>query len=223
MTALRNVLLSALVAAALLSFAARAFAVGFIIYPATVKLVVQAIPDQYGDQILTKKVGNKELINLALGRPLDTAIDKNTEILAGAGTFADEAAESKLIVFDPSQNGVNQVKATIGTIDSIDFTNAYLAKKSQGAGFGTATWGPTTLGNPAQNGLLQSTIIGSGSGSGQHISFGPAGSKISGKGTVSGRLRFVFTDAGGTHTFDGIIIKGQAKASGKPLGSVVVP
>lgn len=195
-------------------------AVGFVVYPATIKLVVQAIPDQYGDLILTKKIGNKEIINLALGRPLETPINKGTEILAGAGTYADDAAQSKLIVFDPSQNGVNQIKAVVGTIGSIDFTNIYLAKKSQGAGFGTTVFATTTLGDPAQNGFLQSTLQGSGAGSGNHDPFGGS-AKVSGKGSLAGRLRFKFTNAQGTQTFDGIIIKGQAKVSGKPIGSFI--
>lgn len=57
-------------------------------------LLVQSVPDQYDGVILTKRIGNTEMINLALGRPLDTAIDKNTEMLAGAGTFADEPAST---------------------------------------------------------------------------------------------------------------------------------
>jgi hypothetical protein len=219
MTFARSLLLT-LAVGTLLAAPDRASAVSFYVYPATFKLVLQSIPDPYGDVILTRKIGNKEIINLALGRPLSTPIDKNTEILAGAGTYAEDAAQTKLIVFDPSQNGINQIKATVGTISSLDFERAILAKKSQGSGFGTAVFAATTLGNPTQNGFLQSTIQGTGSGAGGHDPFGGS-AKISGKGNVSGRLRFVFTDAVGTQTFDGIVIKGQAKVSGKPLGGFV--
>lgn len=217
MTSTHRFVLAGLVAIAALTSASRAFAVSFYVYPATFKLVVQSIPDQYGDLTLTKKLGNKEIINLALGRPLTTPIDKNTEVLAGAGTYADEAAQTKLIVFDPSQNGIAQIKAVVGTIQSLDFDKAYLASKSSGFGFGTTIFAATTLGTPAENGFLQSTLQGSGSGSGGHDPFGGT-AKISGKGTLSGRLHFVFTDAGGTHTFHGIVTKGQAKVSGKPIG-----
>lgn len=220
MTAFRRALPAAAAAFAVLLTASRASAVSFYVYPATFKLVVQSIVDPYDGPILTRKLGNKELINLALGRPLTTPIDKNTEVLAGAGTYAEEADQTTLIVFDPSQNGLNQIKATIGTISALDFEKAILQSKSQGVGFGTAVFAATTLGNPAQNGFLLSTIQGTGGGSGTHDPFGGS-SKVSGKGSVSGRLRFVFTDAGGTHTFDGIILKGQAKVSGKPIGGFV--
>jgi hypothetical protein len=204
---------------AVLATASRASAVAFYVYPATFKLVLQSIPDPYGGVILTRKIGNKELINLALGRSLTTPIEKNF-VLAGAGTYADHADETTLIVFDTSENGINQIKATVATISSLDFERAILAKKSQGSGFGTATFAATTLGNPAQNGLVQSTIQGTGGGAGNHDPFGGS-AKVSGKGNVSGRLTFVFTDGAGTQTFDGIIVKGQAKVSGKPIGSFI--
>ncbi len=191
------------------------FATDFFVYPATFKLVLQMVtPD---DVVLTRKLGNTEIINLALGRPLTTKVDKQTEVLAGAGTYADHAAESKLIVFDPSQNGIAQIKAVVGTLTALDFSNAYLATKSAGTGFGTAVFAATTLGNPAQNGFLQSTIQGGGQGAGNHDPFGGQ-AKISGKGTVQGRIAFNFTDAAGTRLFDGYVLKGQAKVSGKPIG-----
>lgn len=194
-------------------------ATDFYVYAVTAKLVVQmTVEGPQSDVIVSRKIGNTEIINLALGRPLTTKIDKKTEILAGAGTYANEALESKLIVFDPSQNGLAQIKAVVATIDTGDFTRAYLSSKSAGVGFGTATFAATTLGDPAHNGFLQWTSQGSGGGSGSHDPFG-GNSKVSGKGALQGRMRFVYTDASGTHTFDGVIAKGQAKASGKPIGA----
>jgi hypothetical protein len=207
-------------ASALLGFARPAAGqTDFYVYAVTAKLVAQmTVVGPVSDVVVTRKLGNAEIINLALGRPLTTKIDKKTEILAGAGTYADHALESKLIVFDPSQNGLAQIKAVVGTIASADFTTGYFASKSAGVGFGTANFAATTLGNPAQNGFLPWSGQGSGGGSGSHDPFG-GNSKVSGKGTASGRIRFVYTDASGTHTFDGIIAKGQAKASGKPIGA----
>lgn len=190
-------------------------ATDFFVYSASFKLVLQMVTN--GDVVLTRKLGNNEIINLALGRPLTTKVDKKTEILAGAGSYADHAAESQLIVFDPSQNGVGQIKAVVGTVTALDFSNAYLPAKSAGTGFGTAVFAATTHGNPAQNGFLLSTIQGGGQGSGNHDPFG-GNAKISGKGDVHGRIRFTFTDAGGTHAFDGYVLKGQAKVTGKPIG-----
>ncbi|HEY2387761.1 MAG TPA: hypothetical protein VGK30_12430 [Candidatus Binatia bacterium] len=209
-------------ATAVLSLAAvrPAAATNFFVYKASLKLVVQRVEIGQGgafDTFVTKKLGNAELINLALGRPLDTKIDPKTEILAGAGTFSADAAQSKLIVFDPTQNGVAQIKATIGTVSTLDFTHAYLASKSQGAGFGTAVVAATTAGDPNSNGFLQSTFFCNGAGSGTHDGVG-GNAKVSGKGSGTGRLMFKFTDQSGTHTFDGIVAKSEGKVSGKPIG-----
>ncbi|MEO6029970.1 MAG: hypothetical protein ABIR79_24145 [Candidatus Binatia bacterium] len=193
-----------------------AFATDFFVYPATFKAVVQMVTND--DVVVNRKLGNTELINLALGRPLATKVDKKTEILAGAGSYADHANESKLIVFDPSQNGVNQIKAVVGTLSALEFNNAYLPSKSQGTGFGTATFPATTLGNPGQNGFLLSTIQGGGAGSGPHDPFIDGPHKISGKGDCHGHVKFNYTDATGTHQFDGFVLKCQGKVSGKAIG-----
>ncbi len=124
-----------------------------------------------------------------------------------------------MIVFDPSQNGTAQVTATVGTLSALDFQNASFPSKTTFLGFGTAEFAPTTLGDPAHNGFLQSTLQGGGNGSGTHDPFGLGQSKVAAKGSITGRVRFVFTDANGTQTFDGIVLKGQAKAGGKALGS----
>jgi hypothetical protein len=203
----------------LLANAEPARATDFYVYKVTVKLVAQmVIVGSQTDVIVTRKIGNKEIINLALGRPLDTKVDGKTAILAGAGTYAADALQSKLIVFDPSQNGVAQIKATVGTLSNLDFNTAYLASTSQGAGIGTGVLAATTLGDPNKNGFLQSTFNGGGTGSGSHDPFGGS-SKVAGKGSASGRLRFKFTDASNvTQLFDGIVVKAEGKASGKPIG-----
>lgn len=197
-----------------------AAATDFYVYKATVKLAAQMVvigPEV--DTIVTRKLGNNDVINLALGRPLGTKVDAKTEILAGAGTYANDAAQSKLIVFDPTQNGVAQVKAVVGTVSSLDFVRAYQASKSTGSGIGTGVIAATTLGDPTKNGFLASTFSGSGGGSGSHDPFG-GNSKTSGKGTASGRLKFRFTDASNvTQVFDGIVVKAEGKVSGKPIGA----
>ncbi len=196
--------------------AAAAFPVDFFVYNVTLKLVVQEVtPDGV---VVTRKLGNNEIINLALGRPLTTKVDKKTEILAGAGTYAEHANASKLIVFDPSQNGTAQIKATVGTLSALDFENASFPSKTTFLGFGTVGFAPTTVGDPAHNGLLQSTLQGGGNGSGTHDPFGLGQSKVAAKGSMTGRIRFVFTDANGTQTFDGLVLKGQGKAGGKAIG-----
>jgi hypothetical protein len=196
-----------------------AFATDFFVYSASIKLALQMVTDD--DVFVTRKLGNNEIINLALGRSLTTKIDKKTEVLAASGTYADHVMESKLIVFDPSQNGLAQIKAVVGTLTALDFANAYLPSKSAATGFGSATFVATTLGTPAQNGFLLSPIQGGASGAAGHDPFAAGTAKIAGKGTLQGRVRFNYTDATGTHLFDGVVLKGQGKLSGKPIGGFV--
>lgn len=195
-----------------------AAATDFYVYRGKLKIVAKMVifNPVDNDTILTRKLGNNDVINLALGRPLGTKVDAKTEILAGAGTYADHAAESTLIVFDPSQNGLAQIKATTGTLTALEFNNAYLASKSQGAGAATVVIAATTLGTPASFGFLQSTFNSSAEGSGAHDPFG-GNSKISGKATFGGRLRFNDANAAVT-SFDGFVVKAEAKVSGKPIG-----
>src|SRR5262245_55426795 len=116
--------LSALPAAAALLGAVSADATDFMVYKVTVKVVAQM--DVLGpgfDTLLTVKLGNNDVINLALGRPLGTKIDKGV-ILAGAGNFEPHTTSSpseKLIVFDPSQNNAAQVVATVGVGTSLTY------------------------------------------------------------------------------------------------------
>src|SRR5436853_1411650 len=135
-SALRRLALASALAV-LLGAPRPSFATDFFVYPVTFKAVVQMVTDD--DVILTRKLGNNELINLALGRALTTKVDKTT-LLAGAGTFADHANESKLMVIDPSQMGAAQITAVVGTLSALEFNNAYLSSKSQGTGFRTASF-----------------------------------------------------------------------------------
>jgi hypothetical protein len=219
MSSPRSRILAAGVSALWLLAPALASAADFAVWAATIKLSVQTSSDEGG--FVTRKLGNTEIINLALGRPLKTKIDKNTEVLASSGTYADHVSESKLIVFDPSQNGIAQIKAVVATLTALDFENTSGGSKSQTTGFGSATFAATTLGNPAQNGFLSSPVQGAATGSATHDPFAAGTSKVSGKSTLQGRIRFNYTDDTGTHLFDGIITKGQGKLSGKPIGGFV--
>jgi hypothetical protein len=207
--------------------AASAHATDFMVYKVSVKIVAQMdVPGPNFDTLVIKKLGNGDVINLALGRPLGTKIDAGV-LLAGAGDFEPHTTNSpveKLIVFDPSQNGVAQVVATVGVATSLTYQGgAVSSSKGQGSGFGSGTILDTVLGTPAQNGFLTTTLNGGGQASGGHL--GVAGGNIvfpsiSGVGSASGPIKFNFTDKLGTVTnFDGIILKAQGKVSGKPIGS----
>jgi hypothetical protein len=193
--------------------ASPARAVDFFVFKAAISLPVFMVIEQPSaptDRYVSRKLAANDLINLALGRPLGTKVDKNTEVLALAITFAEDADLSKIIVFDPSQNGVAQVKATIARVTSIDLSRGFKGNGQFGYGAVTGAVEPTLP--PGPNGFLASTLHGSGSGGGP-FGFGQP-EKGSGKGTVTGRLRFN-VDGG---LFDGIVVGGKAKASGKVIG-----
>jgi hypothetical protein len=144
-------------------------------------------------------------------------VDKKTEILAGAGTYAEHANASKLIVFDPSQNGTAQIKATVGDALGARFRKRVVPVKDDVPRVRHGGLGPhdgrrsgpqrlTPVDAPGQRQRLRT-----------HDPFG-LGSKVAAKGSMTGRIRFVFTDAKGTQTFDGLVLKGQGKAGGKAIG-----
>ncbi len=222
-------LLATVVSVLPLSLAPRpATAVDLMVYKVSVKIVAgMVIPSMTGpDTVLLKKLGNNDVVNLAMGRPLGTKVDAKTEMLAGAGDFEPRMTSSpneKLIVFDPSQNGIAQVTATVAVATSLDYQGAYLGPKSSGFGFGAATIQNTTLGDPSHNGFISTDLNGTATGSGAHLGVSgvdivfPA---ISGTGTASGPIKFNFTDKNGMVVhFDGVIVKAQGKVSGKPIGS----
>lgn len=185
--------------------------------PATM-VIVRPMEDT--DLIVNRKLGSKEAINLALGRPLGTKVDGKTEILAAAITFEPPsmAPIARLIVFDPSQNGLAQQKVIVAKLTNLDYATAYLSSKSQGLGIATAEIQATTLGDPAHDGFLLSTLQGGSVQSGAHI-ISTGNPKLSHKGSLQGRLRFVTTDGGTTTPFDGFVVKGQFKFSGGFIGS----
>jgi hypothetical protein len=210
--------------AASLVVSGRAFATDFGVFKTKVKIVANMAifrPNDPTDVIVTRKLGNNELINLALGRPLGTKVDSKTEVLATAITFEppSNAPLAKIVVFDPSQNGIAQVKAIVMTGTQLDYDTAYLATKSQGEGSATGTIHDTVVGDFANNHLIATTLTGGGQGSGTHINPQIPGFDVtvSGKSTFSGRIKFAALEKGVPVTFDGFIVKGESKSSGKAI------
>src|SRR5262249_39666142 len=152
-----------------------------------------------GNQIVVRTLKESDVLNLALGRALGTKVDKKTEVLAVAINADDNVGS--VIVFDPSQNGLAQVTTTVAESTSQDLEKAYLNSGGKGYGAATGTVAATTLGNPAQNGLLQSTLWGGGGGSSS------AARSASVQGTIAGRLSFRVTENGQTHDLAGFIVK----------------
>jgi hypothetical protein len=52
-------------------------------------------PNENTDIVVTRKLSDKDLVNLALGRPLGSKVDGKTEILAWAGTFEPLSSPSR--------------------------------------------------------------------------------------------------------------------------------
>jgi hypothetical protein len=202
---------------------ARARAATLYVYKASLTLPATMVivrPTESTDLIVNRKLAAKDIVNLALGRPLGTKVDSKTEILAAAITFEPPsmAPHARLIVFDPSQNGIAQQKTIVAKLTDLDYATAYLSSKSQGLGTATAQIQATTLGDPAHNGFLVSTLQGGGLQSGAHLVGGNSNPKISQKGSLQGRLKFVTTEDGVTTPFDGFVVNGQFKFSGGFIG-----
>jgi len=173
------------------------------------------------DTVTQITLNNTAIVNLALGRPINTKLNSKTEVLAAAATFESHsnAPQSQLIVYDPTQNGEAGVRVVVATLQTLDWQNAYENTINTGFGIATGTINATTLGNPAQNGFLISTFTGGGSGSGKHLfSVGDAKAAPKANITVHSHIKFVYTDSKGTHNFDGIIANGLGSLAGKPIG-----
>src|SRR5437868_1409131 len=172
-----------------------AAAVELMVYKVSVKIVAgMVVPSMSGpDAVVLKKLGNNDIVNLALGRPLGTKVDPKREMLAGAGDFEPRMTNTpneKLIVFDPSQNGIAQVTATVAVATSLTYQGAE-GSKATGFGFGSGTILDTTVGDPTHNGFISTAVNGGARGSGGHL--GVVNSEIvlpaiSGIGTLSGPI-----------------------------------
>jgi len=186
-------------------------ATDFFVFPVKVSLPVHMVA---GNSIVKRTFKEKDIVNLALGRPLGTKVDKKTEILAVAGArFPEDLDKGRIIVFDPSQNGLAQITTEVVEPLVIDTESALLPKGKQihGTMTGQVLETASGLGDPSKNALLPS--IGWASGDGKRKD-----DKGSLKGIVAGRGSCRITENGQTTTFSGLIVKGKVKISGKPIG-----
>lgn len=192
------------------------------VFKVTINLPAQmAVVGQQSDTITRFTLNNTAIVNLALGRPMNTKLNAKTEVLAAAVSFESHsnAPLSQLVVYDPTQNGQAGVRAVVATLQTLNWQNAYENTINTGFGLATGTINATTLGTPAQNGFLTSTFQGGGSGSGKHLfSVGDANASPKGTASIQANVKFVYTDSGGTHNFDGLVAAGTASLAGKPIG-----
>jgi hypothetical protein len=199
-----------------------AAATDFLVFPVKVSLPVEmVVPGTSTDRIVKKTLKEKDVVNLALGRPLGTKVDGKTEILALATPFEppSESPLTRLIVFDPSKSGGAQVVTTVAQVTALDYESASMKRGVQGQGTATAEIQNTTLGDPAKHALHVTTVLATGAGKSSPDVPPGLDLKLSLKGVLAGRMSVTTTDGGQTTTIDGFIVNGKAKISGKPIGS----
>lgn len=181
----------------------------FFVFPVKMSLPVRVVS---AGAIVKTTLKEKDVVNLALGRPLGTKVDKKREILAySAARYPEDAPDARLIVFDPSQNGLAQVTTIVAEPTAIDHELAVLANGTAGHGVVTGAVHETTLGDPAHDALHATTIWISGSGK-------EVNHKGSAKGIVAGRVSFTNTANGQTVTRTGFIAGGKIMLPVKLIG-----
>lgn len=193
-----------------------AHAADYLVFPVKMSLGIRSIIVGFEvDQLVKTTLKESDVVNLALGRPLGTKVDKTTEVLAVALTTEGPSTSplARLIVFDPSQAGVAGVKAVVAKTTALDFD---AVAGGLGQGTVTAVMQQTTLGTPALNALHPSTLYAAGVGT-----VGPlvAPGLVKLKAVVNGRVSFDALVKGKPTAVDGIIITGKAQVSGNLLGS----
>lgn len=212
----------AVVLAAMLLSADPAAAADFLVFPLTAKLPVRmVVVGQAVDQVVSAALKEKDLVNLALGRPLGTKVDTKTEVLALALTAEPPSTSplAKVIVFDPTATGSSRIVTTVAQVATLAFETAPLKGGVQGQGTLTADVRETVLGDPAHDALHATTLYATGTG--KASAFVPPGLDLglTLKLVVGGRIGFTASRGAPVGTFAGFVVNGKAQASGKPIGS----
>jgi hypothetical protein len=188
-------------------------AADFLVFPLKVSLPVQRIIIGFEvDQLLKTTLKEKDLVNLALGRPRGTKVDKKTAVLAVALTTEGPSSSplARVIVFDPSQTGTAAITAVVATLTTLDFDAA--GAKGQG----TATVAvQQTPGGAVPDALRPSSLFATGPGTVGSLALPGLETKVVLQGAIGGRM--AFTSQG--EAIDGFVVGGKAKVSGKVLGS----
>lgn len=159
---------------------------------------------------IVKKVslGSKQIINMALGQPLDTKI--GSYIVLAVALNHDDPGSAKLVVYD--SKALTEL-ATVFTLLTTPTTNEATKDGDKGTGNGLSTgrFRTTTLGAPAQDGFQQTDLCCSATGGLTPTPVGPTF-----KMSVTGMIGPFLGNIAGV-SVDGLIIKGMFTASGKPI------
>jgi hypothetical protein len=195
-----------------------AAAADFFVYPVKAKLTVRMVVVDFSmefDSVVEAKLDDQDLVNLALGRPLGTKVDKETEILALATPFEGSSGSplTKLVVFDPTKSGLARITRTVARATGLELESATAGGDVTGQGVATAA---IEANGDSEEALNMTAVLLTGSGKAPTAA-GPDG-KISLKGAVAGRFSFTTTEGGETTTISGFVVKGKVSASGKSIG-----
>lgn len=161
-----------------------------------------------GATIIKKlSLGSKELINLVLGQPLAT---KNPDLVLAVRANHDDPNNATLVVYNAKT--LTEIATLFTLLDPID--NNVASKdgdKGTANGLTRGRISATVLGNPAQDGLLQTDVCGAATAG---LTPTPVGPNF--KMSVTGIVGPIQGKIAGV-ALDGLIIKGMFTASGKPI------
>lgn len=206
-------------------FGATAFAqTDYFVFKTTGAFTVnEVIPDPQAptDTFIQKLFTGNDIVNAALGRKLGSPVNSKTEVLAVAVTYANDAANSQLIIYDTTTTGVAAVKAVIATISNLDLQTGYDKTGEKATAVATIVLMPNGDPTSDPSAIVSGTLTGAAEGSEGFGSQDTAKNKYvlkvtNGAGTVQGK----FTDSkGNVLNVNGIVTKGFFNASGKYIGT----
>ncbi len=173
------------------------------------------------DKILTHKLANDDIVNLALGRPSIPSSTRRPRCSLPLRAFETEGEHrmSQLVVYDTTKSGEDGIVAVVGAMDMLEWQSAYLSKDKDGFGLSRGKINATTHGTLPPKTASRSRLSGGWQMLGKYlVPLEEADAAPKGVVMIQGHVKYVYTDRQGTHTVDGFVTNGLGKISGKPIG-----
>lgn len=188
------------------------------------------------DKVVKMTLTSKEFVNLALGRPINQALDPKHEVFALAVAFDDPTdpdthvpdltPNSKFILWDPDPpQGQPKLKQVLATISELDYDEVAPTSGWKGQGIGTMV---IPEGPAGDNKFFPTTLRFSARGAAPDMTEVNLIKKFTLTVTgLQGRVRFQFkksTPAGSPLTeWWAVLLKGTASTSGNRIGDFIEP
>ena len=186
------------------------------------------------DRLVTKALTSNDLVNLSLGRPLGTPVDKDKAMLVVGFTFAGPLDADqrptvpplvKFMIYDRTAAGAARKVQDLATISLLDYQEAFVAggHKGQGICAGKLLKTPAVVpppGDPSQNQINDDADFHGAATVRQADSstFNAVDNFSLTATSVSMRLKITLTDKNGvTAPIDGYVLKGTFKTTGKRI------